>query len=199
MVSITGFTVASMLCGMAQSLPQIVLFRVLQGAFGAALVPLSQSVLFAIYPKERQGFAMALFGHRRDDRPGARSGARRLAHLELQLALGLLYQSADRHSRSLRHHVLPARIAAARGYQARLVRLRHAERHARRAANHARSRRAEGLVQLRRDRHRSDRCGVGVLSVHRPYVYRGKAIRAAGAVPRPQFFGRRCCSSSSSV
>ena len=60
--SIAGFTLASMLCGMAQSLTQIVLFRVLQGAFGAALVPLSQSVLFNIYPKERQGFAMALFG-----------------------------------------------------------------------------------------------------------------------------------------
>jgi DHA2 family multidrug resistance protein len=62
LVSIGGFTIASMLCGMAQSLTQIVLFRVLQGAFGAALVPLSQSVLFNIYPKERLGFAMALFG-----------------------------------------------------------------------------------------------------------------------------------------
>jgi len=62
LAAVTGFTVASMLCGMAQSLPQIVLFRVLQGAFGAALVPLSQSVLFSVYPKERQGFAMALFG-----------------------------------------------------------------------------------------------------------------------------------------
>ena len=46
----------------ADRLTQIVLFRVLQGAFGAALVPLSQSVLFIVYPKERQGFAMALFG-----------------------------------------------------------------------------------------------------------------------------------------
>jgi DHA2 family multidrug resistance protein len=61
-VSVTGFTFASMLCGAAQSLTQIVLFRLLQGAFGAALVPLSQSVLFNVYPKERQGFAMALFG-----------------------------------------------------------------------------------------------------------------------------------------
>jgi MFS transporter, DHA2 family, multidrug resistance protein len=61
-VSMAGFTVASMLCGLAESLTQIVLFRALQGAFGAALVPLSQSVLFTIYPKERQGFAMALFG-----------------------------------------------------------------------------------------------------------------------------------------
>jgi MFS transporter, DHA2 family, multidrug resistance protein len=61
-ISIGGFTLASMLCGMAQSLTQIVLFRVMQGAFGAALVPLSQSVLFGVYPRERQGFAMALFG-----------------------------------------------------------------------------------------------------------------------------------------
>jgi MFS transporter, DHA2 family, multidrug resistance protein len=62
LVAIGGFTVASMLCGMAQSLNQLVLFRVMQGAFGAALVPLSQTVLFGIYPRERQGFAMALFG-----------------------------------------------------------------------------------------------------------------------------------------
>jgi MFS transporter, DHA2 family, multidrug resistance protein len=45
LASVVGFTVASMLCGMAQSLVQIVLFRILQGMFGAALVPLSQSVL----------------------------------------------------------------------------------------------------------------------------------------------------------
>src|ERR1700685_656097 len=56
MVSITGFTLASMLCGMAESLPQIVLFRVLQGAFGAALVPLSPTVLLGSYSRERQGF-----------------------------------------------------------------------------------------------------------------------------------------------
>ena len=62
LVAVAGFTVASMLCGMAQSLVQIVLFRVLQGMFGAALVPLSQSVLIDIYPPERRGSAMALFG-----------------------------------------------------------------------------------------------------------------------------------------
>jgi len=62
LVAIAGFTVASMLCGMAQSLTQLVLFRILQGAFGASLVPLSQTVLLGSYPRERQGFAMALFG-----------------------------------------------------------------------------------------------------------------------------------------
>jgi DHA2 family multidrug resistance protein len=60
--SVAGFTVASMLCGIAESLAQIVIFRILQGMFGAALVPLSQSVLLDIYPKERQGSAMALWG-----------------------------------------------------------------------------------------------------------------------------------------
>jgi DHA2 family multidrug resistance protein len=62
LVSVAGFTVASMLCGMSQSLTQIVLFRVLQGLFGAALVPLSQTTLLNINPPERQGSAMALWG-----------------------------------------------------------------------------------------------------------------------------------------
>jgi DHA2 family multidrug resistance protein len=60
-VSVAGFTLASMLCGVAQSLVEIVLFRVLQGMFGAALVPLSQTVLMNIYPPARQGGAMALW------------------------------------------------------------------------------------------------------------------------------------------
>jgi DHA2 family multidrug resistance protein len=62
LVSIAGFTAASMLCGMAQSLVQIVLFRILQGLFGAALVPLSQTTLFDINSKERQGSAIAVWG-----------------------------------------------------------------------------------------------------------------------------------------
>ncbi|HWV16186.1 MAG TPA: DHA2 family efflux MFS transporter permease subunit [Cellvibrio sp.] len=60
--SVVGFTLASMLCGAAQNLPQIVLFRLLQGIFGAALVPLSQSVLLDTYPKEQHASAMALWG-----------------------------------------------------------------------------------------------------------------------------------------
>ncbi len=60
--SVLGFTGASILCGAAQSLDQIVLARILQGLFGAALVPLSQSVLFDLYPAERRGPAMALWG-----------------------------------------------------------------------------------------------------------------------------------------
>lgn len=62
MWSVVGFTVASMLCGAAQSLNQIVLFRLLQGIFGASLVPLSQAVLLDTYPRERHGAAMAMWG-----------------------------------------------------------------------------------------------------------------------------------------
>jgi DHA2 family multidrug resistance protein len=62
MVAVVGFVVASVLCGLAQSLVQIVAFRLLQGFFGAALVPLGQSVLLDIYTPEERGSAMALFG-----------------------------------------------------------------------------------------------------------------------------------------
>jgi DHA2 family multidrug resistance protein len=62
LVSIGGFTVASMLCGIAGSLPEIVLFRLLQGVFGAALIPLSQAVLLDINPPEKHGQAMAIWG-----------------------------------------------------------------------------------------------------------------------------------------
>ena len=62
LVSIAGFTAASVLCGFAGSLLQIVIARTLQGALGAALVPLSQAVLLDINPVERHGPAMAMWG-----------------------------------------------------------------------------------------------------------------------------------------
>jgi len=60
--SVVGFTITSMLCGAAQNLAQIVLFRLMQGVFGASLVPLSQAVLLDTYPREQHGSAMALWG-----------------------------------------------------------------------------------------------------------------------------------------
>ena len=62
LVAIGGFTIASMLCGAATSLEEIVLFRMLQGVFGASLVPLSQTVLLDAYPHEQHGQAMAVWG-----------------------------------------------------------------------------------------------------------------------------------------
>jgi DHA2 family multidrug resistance protein len=62
LAAVGGFTVSSMLCGLADSLPQIVASRILQGAFGAPLMPLTQAQLFDMNPPERHGRAMAVFG-----------------------------------------------------------------------------------------------------------------------------------------
>jgi MFS transporter, DHA2 family, multidrug resistance protein len=59
---VSGFTIASALCGAAASLEQLVLFRGLQGVCGAGLIPLSQATLLQINPPERHGHAMAVFG-----------------------------------------------------------------------------------------------------------------------------------------
>jgi MFS transporter, DHA2 family, multidrug resistance protein len=60
--SMAGFTVASVLCGLAGSIYQIVAFRFVQGICGAALVPLAQTILLNIYPREKAGGAMAIWG-----------------------------------------------------------------------------------------------------------------------------------------
>ncbi len=57
-----GFTVTSMMCGAAQTLDQMILFRVLQGVFGAALSPLSQAIILDRYPPERRGAIMSIWG-----------------------------------------------------------------------------------------------------------------------------------------
>ncbi|WP_280953028.1 DHA2 family efflux MFS transporter permease subunit [Mangrovicella endophytica] len=60
--SAVGFVVASMLCGIASSLNEMIVFRLFQGICGASLVPLSQAVLLDINPKEKHGQAMAIWG-----------------------------------------------------------------------------------------------------------------------------------------
>jgi DHA2 family multidrug resistance protein len=57
-----GFTVASVLCGLAQDINQMVLFRLLQGVFGAALVPLSQAVMLDTYALHERAKAMSIWG-----------------------------------------------------------------------------------------------------------------------------------------
>lgn len=61
-MAVIGFTVASALCGIASSLPEMVLFRIMQGLCGAMIAPLAQTVLLNINPKERIGQAMAIYG-----------------------------------------------------------------------------------------------------------------------------------------
>ncbi len=61
-ICVVAFTTASMLCGLAQNIEQMVVFRLLQGMGGAALVPLSQSVMLNSYAPEERGQAMAIWG-----------------------------------------------------------------------------------------------------------------------------------------
>lgn len=58
---VAGFTVTSLCCGMATSLTQLIIFRVLQGLSGGGLQPLAQAILLETFPKERHGHAMAAF------------------------------------------------------------------------------------------------------------------------------------------
>ncbi len=57
-----GFTAASVMCGLAQDITQMVLFRLLQGVFGAALVPLSQAVMLDSYALHERAKAMSIWG-----------------------------------------------------------------------------------------------------------------------------------------
>jgi len=62
LASIVGFTAASALCGIATGLGELVVFRLMQGMFGAALIPISQAILLDINPPDRHGPAMAVWG-----------------------------------------------------------------------------------------------------------------------------------------
>ncbi|MBA5763114.1 DHA2 family efflux MFS transporter permease subunit [Vibrio sp. 404] len=61
LISVSGFMVTSALCGQADTIVEMVIFRVMQGAFGASVIPLSQSIMVQIYPANQRGKAMALF------------------------------------------------------------------------------------------------------------------------------------------
>jgi DHA2 family multidrug resistance protein len=62
MTSVAGFTISSLLCGIAPNLPLLVAFRILQGATGGAMQPLSQAVLLEAFPPHERGKAMGFWG-----------------------------------------------------------------------------------------------------------------------------------------
>jgi DHA2 family multidrug resistance protein len=62
MTSVSGFTIASLLCGLAPTLPFLVVFRLIQGATGGAMQPLSQAVLLEAFPPHERGKAMGFWG-----------------------------------------------------------------------------------------------------------------------------------------
>src|SRR5207237_1801844 len=59
---IFGFTIATLLCGAAQSLEMLVLWRIVQGGVGAPVVPLSQTILLDSFPQRQHGLVLSIFG-----------------------------------------------------------------------------------------------------------------------------------------
>ncbi len=167
LISVAGFTAASLLCGIATSLGEMVLFRLAQGVFGAGLVPLSQAVLLDINPRERHGSAMAIWGAGIMVGPilGPTLGGYLTEVYDwrwvflINLPVGLVAFAGI-----LTFLPESTRTAAA---PLRPVRVRDAGAGHRRVPAHARPRRAQGLVHLGRDRDRSSNRGVRPLSVHR--------------------------------
>ena len=94
LLSIAVFTIASGLCGMATSLEQLILFRVIQGLAGGGLQPSSQGVLLDAFPREKQGQAQTLVRRGRADRAGGGADPGGLPDGELRLAVDLLHQPA---------------------------------------------------------------------------------------------------------
>jgi DHA2 family multidrug resistance protein len=62
LLCVAGFTLASLLCGIATSLPELIIFRVFQGLAGGGLQPFAQAILLETFPKEKHGQAMAAYG-----------------------------------------------------------------------------------------------------------------------------------------
>jgi DHA2 family multidrug resistance protein len=60
--AVAGFAISSILCGLATSLPELVVYRICQGAFGAPLVPLSQAIILEVFPRRQHSIATAVWG-----------------------------------------------------------------------------------------------------------------------------------------
>ncbi len=153
LICIAMFTVCSFLCGIATSLPQLVVFRLLQGLFGGGLQPSQQSVILDTFAPSQRGEGVLAGGDRGDLRADHRAGARRLDHRRLFLALGVPDQRAGR---DLRVH---RRGATGGGSALGAARPRASARHrlwrtgadrarAGLAADHAGPRRGQRLVQF---------------------------------------------------
>ena len=108
LAAVGGFTVFSLFCGMADSLPAEVLLRIGQGACGAFLIPLSQAIMLDAYPPRGARQGDGVLGHGRGARAGDRADARRLPDRRAVLALGVLHQPPGRLARAARRPRLPA-------------------------------------------------------------------------------------------
>ena len=147
--SVGSFTLATLLCGMAQSLEVLVLWRILQGGAGAPLVPLSQSILFATFPRRQHTMVMSIFGMAVAVAPVLGPVLRRLSRRDAQLALVVLHAGAGRHLRHHRHGLDTAFRQGTHQGSFRLDRLHRARDRACRRPARAGARRPARLVRTR--------------------------------------------------
>jgi DHA2 family multidrug resistance protein len=95
MFSVLVFTIASFACGIAPTLPLVLLARTIQGAGGGELQPLSQAILVESFPAEKQGQALGLFALGVVLAPVSGSGLRGIFDRRHFVAMGFLHQCAD--------------------------------------------------------------------------------------------------------
>ena len=103
-LSISIFTVSSLLCGLSWNLQSLVFFRVMQGIGGGALQPLSQAILIESFPDRTDGNGHGHLRHGGNHRAHYRAHARRVDHGQLVLALDILHKHSYRRHRG--HHGL---------------------------------------------------------------------------------------------
>jgi DHA2 family multidrug resistance protein len=104
-MSILMFVVASWLCGLAPNIGMLIAFRVLQGFVAGPMIPLSQTLLLASYPRAQGGHRDGDVGDDRARRAGRGAAPRRLDHRQHRLALDLLHQHPGRPRRGGDHLV----------------------------------------------------------------------------------------------
>ena len=114
LVTIALFTLASMACGVAQNLPELVVFRVLQGLGGGMLMPIGMTIIMRAVGPQNMGRVMGIFGIPMLLAPGGRPGARRLVRAGLLVAVDLLRQRPDRPHRIRVGVAVPHRVRRGR-------------------------------------------------------------------------------------
>ncbi len=194
-----GFTFASLLCGLAQSIEQMVAFRLLQGMFGAGLVPLSQAVMLDNYSAQERGSAMAIWGIGVMLGPimGPTLGAWLTDNYSwhwvflVNLPVGIVTIVGPAH--------LHGRDRVARAHALRLVRLHRARRRHRLAATDARPRRTAWLVRVERDHRRIAGVDRGLLLLLRPLADDAELRSCASKCSRTAITSAPACSWRSSA